>query len=244
MSPPRARLNLQDILRSADRAGVKLRMPADHPRRTVAAMRLILSAPVERQKAVAQDPSRPTGCAARMRSAEVLAAVAARHGLDVAAIEAPAVKQALFDTTAEAFERGVFGVPTFAVGGRLHWGQDRMHFVEALLGGPTTAAPPAPAEAPGPARVRFFHDYASPYSYLAAQRIEAVAAAAGARLEWVPILLGGLFRAIGTPDVPMLALSAARQAWVGRDLADWAAWWKVPFSFPNHFPLARSCPCA
>ncbi|MEZ4475480.1 MAG: DsbA family protein [bacterium] len=108
-----------------------------------------------------------------VRSAEVLAAVAARHGLDVAAIEAPAVKQALFDTTAEAFERGVFGVPTFAVGGRLHWGQDRMHFVEALLGGPTTAAPPAPAEAPGPARVRFFHDYASPYSYLAAQRIEA-----------------------------------------------------------------------
>ncbi|MEZ4475481.1 MAG: DsbA family protein [bacterium] len=69
MSPPRARLNLQDILRSADRAGVKLRMPADHPRRTVAAMRLILSAPVERQKAVAQDPSRPTGCAARMCAA-------------------------------------------------------------------------------------------------------------------------------------------------------------------------------
>ena len=243
MSPPRARLNLLDIFRSGERAGVRLQMPADHPRRTVAAMRLILSAPAERQKAVAQDLfSAYWERGEDVRSAEVLGAVAARHGLDVGAIESPAVKQALFDTTAEAFGRGVFGVPTIAVGDRLHWGQDRLHFVEAALGGPAVAPALPVAPTPGGGHIRFFHDFASPYSYLAAQRVEAVAAAAGATLEWVPILLGGLFRAIGTPDVPLLTLSRARQAWVGRDLEDWAAWWNIPFSFPKHFPLRSVLP--
>ena len=49
------------------------------------------------------------------------------------AIQDPAVKDALKAATAEAVERGVFGVPTFFVGGEMFWGQDRLHFVDAAL---------------------------------------------------------------------------------------------------------------
>jgi 2-hydroxychromene-2-carboxylate isomerase len=69
-----------------------------------------------------------------------VAAAAADAGLDgAAALEAardPAVKQALRDATDAAFARGVFGVPTVAVGDRLFWGDDRLE---------EAARPPQPA---------------------------------------------------------------------------------------------------
>jgi 2-hydroxychromene-2-carboxylate isomerase len=90
--------------------------------------------------------------------------------------------------------------------------------------------------------VRFFHDFSSPFSYLAATQIERIVTAHGARLEWSPILLGGLFRQIGTPDVPLFAMSQAKQAYVGRDLRDWARWWGVDYGFPSHFPMRSILP--
>ena len=44
-------------------------------------------------------------------------------------------KQALRAATNEALERGVFGVPTFAVGDELFWGHDRLgHLLGRLEG--------------------------------------------------------------------------------------------------------------
>jgi 2-hydroxychromene-2-carboxylate isomerase len=41
----------------------------------------------------------------------------------------------------------------------------------------------------------FFYDFGSPYAYLAAERVNAAFAEAGAEVpEWQPILLGGLFK--------------------------------------------------
>ncbi len=37
--------------------------------------------------------------------------------------------------TDEAYERGVFGAPTYAVGEELFWGQDRLDDLEAHLAG-------------------------------------------------------------------------------------------------------------
>jgi 2-hydroxychromene-2-carboxylate isomerase len=57
-------------------------------------------------------------------------AAAAQAGLDRAAaelaIQDPRIKQALRDATDEAHERGVFGVPTVAIGDELFWGDDRL----------------------------------------------------------------------------------------------------------------------
>ena len=59
-------------------------------------------------------------------------------GLDgaasIARADAPDVKDELRRRTDEAIARGVFGAPTFFVGDEMHWGQDRLDFVERALG--------------------------------------------------------------------------------------------------------------
>lgn len=67
---------------------------------------------------------------------EVVRALAAAR-LDAARILAaaqdPEIKQALRAATDEAVARGVFGAPTFFVGEHMHFGQDRLPYVEELL---------------------------------------------------------------------------------------------------------------
>lgn len=240
MSAPRARLNLLDMHRWAAHWGVPLRMPDAHPRRSVDAMRLCVAADEVTRPKLSHALYRAYWVEGRdIADRAVLGAIAAEHGLDVGVIERPAARQGLFEITAEAAGRGVFGVPAFFVDGRLFWGQDRLDFVERALGG--TPEPYAP-RGDGGARVRFFHDFSSPFSYLAASQIERLAAEHGATLEWAPILLGGLFRAIGTPDVPLFAMNAAKRRHVARDLEDWAAHRGVPFRFPSHFPMRSILP--
>jgi 2-hydroxychromene-2-carboxylate isomerase len=69
---------------------------------------------------------------------EHVLAVAAEVGLDPRAVEQatadPAVKAALRAATEDAHRRGVFGVPTVAVGGELFWGDDRLEQAAAALG--------------------------------------------------------------------------------------------------------------
>lgn len=48
-------------------------------------------------------------------------------------ISDPAIKQKVYDITAEAVSRGVFGAPTFFVNDEMHWGQDRLDFVKTAL---------------------------------------------------------------------------------------------------------------
>jgi 2-hydroxychromene-2-carboxylate isomerase len=69
---------------------------------------------------------------------ERVLAVAAEVGFDPREVEEatgdPAVKAALRAATEEAHERGVFGVPTVAVGGELFWGDDRLEQAALALG--------------------------------------------------------------------------------------------------------------
>jgi 2-hydroxychromene-2-carboxylate isomerase len=50
-----------------------------------------------------------------------------------AAIQAPEIKTKLIDATNAAVERGVFGAPTMFVAGEMHFGQDRLQWVEEAL---------------------------------------------------------------------------------------------------------------
>jgi 2-hydroxychromene-2-carboxylate isomerase len=86
-------------------------------------------------------------------------------------------------------------------------------------------------------RLRFFFDYSSPFAYLASTQVERVAARHAAELHWEPFLLGGLFRSIGTPDVPLFAMPPAKQRYVRDDMQRWADHWDVPFRFPTRFPM-------
>lgn len=74
----------------------------------------------------------------------VLREVLTGAGLDAASLLAGAetaeVKERLRAGTAEAVERGVFGVPSFWVGNELFWGNDRLDFVEEALSAATRNA--------------------------------------------------------------------------------------------------------
>lgn len=242
-SDARRRQDLRDLHRQAERLGLPLAFPVGHPRRTVAAMRLCaLAAPEHVPRLAARLYDLYWVHGADVADPELLHGVAREHGLDPDGIDHPTTKERLRATTAAAVEAGAFGVPSFVAeredgDSRLWFGGDRMPLMEAWLerrGRP----PDPPAAAPCAGRkVRIFHDFSSPFSYLGATQVERVARQAGAEVEWVPILLGALFREIGTPDVPMFTYSAPKQRYLGRDLSDWAAWWGVPFRFPSTFPL-------
>jgi 2-hydroxychromene-2-carboxylate isomerase len=85
--------------------------------------------------------------------------------------------------------------------------------------------------------VRVLFDYSSPWAYLGTERVEAVAARCSARVVYQPFLLGGLFRAIGTPMIPLAAMTAPKAAYVRRELERFAARDGIPYRFPTHFPL-------
>ena len=85
------------------------------------------------------------------------------------------------------------------------------------------------------ARLDFWFDFASTYSYPAAVRIGALAAHAGVRVRFRPFLLGPIFKAQGWTTSPFnLYPAKGRHMW--RDLERLCADLKVPFRRPNPFP--------
>jgi 2-hydroxychromene-2-carboxylate isomerase len=89
------------------------------------------------------------------------------------------------------------------------------------------------------ARVEFFYDYSSPWTYLAFTRIEELCRRHAAELVWRPILVGGIFNTVN-PSVyesrerPVPA--KARYMW--KDLHDWARLQNVALKFPpSVFPV-------
>jgi 2-hydroxychromene-2-carboxylate isomerase len=88
----------------------------------------------------------------------------------------------------------------------------------------------------------FFFDYASPFAYLAATQVERLAEAHRASLRWRPLLLGGLFKAIGTPNVPLFEMPESKRQHALLDMQRWADHYGVPFRFPSHFPMNTIAP--
>lgn len=85
--------------------------------------------------------------------------------------------------------------------------------------------------------LEFWFDYSSPFAYLASTQVESLAARTEALLVWKPMLLGGLFKLIGTPIVPLQAFPGAKNRHTLLDLHRWADHWGVPFQYPTRFPM-------
>ena len=232
--------NLRDLARQAELLGVPLSPPPEHPRRTVAAMRLLVAADEESRPHLAHRLFEAYWQRGEdISDGDVLARYATEAGLDPACMQEPAVKDALRQRTQAAFDQGMFGVPTLAVGDEWWWGVDRLDQVAKALGlNPVRPEPPAESGR----RLRFFHDFSSPFAFLASQQVERIAATHRATLEYMPILLGALFQEIGTPMIPLFEMSASRRDWMSRDLHRWAQWWEVPFRFASVFPLRTVAP--
>jgi 2-hydroxychromene-2-carboxylate isomerase len=109
----------------AQRAGVPLRFPPSHPFNPLPALRLAVALDAREDaidaifRAIWEDGG-------ALDTAQSLAPLAQRFGIaDVAAtIAAAQVKDALRMHTEDAIRRGVFGVPTLAIGPQLFWGND------------------------------------------------------------------------------------------------------------------------
>lgn len=100
---------------------------------------------------------------------------------------------------------------SFYVNGQFYWGTDRLFFVERALG--VDAHPERLMSPPsfGTATLTFYFDYSSPWSYLGFERLNQLlkdVSPVNVKIEWVPILLGALFKHIGTPNVSHLILCA------------------------------------
>jgi len=81
----------------------------------------------------------------------------------------------------------------------------------------------------------FWLEYASTYSYPAAERISALARAAGATVRWRPFLLGPIFQTQGWTTSPFNIYPQKGQ-YMWRDLARTCESLGLPFRRPDPFP--------
>lgn len=86
----------------------------------------------------------------------------------------------------------------------------------------------------GRAPIAFYFDFSSPYSYVASEWIEALAARHGRTVEWHAILLGATFAAAELK--PPVAYPIKRD-YALHDFARSARFEGVPFRQPDEFPI-------
>jgi 2-hydroxychromene-2-carboxylate isomerase len=86
--------------------------------------------------------------------------------------------------------------------------------------------------------LEIYWDFSSPFAYLGSTQAAALAQRTGASLHWRPMLLGAVFKAIGTPDVPILSWSSAKRSYFNEDMQRWARYWNVPLKMPSRFPMS------
>ncbi|MCD0498927.1 2-hydroxychromene-2-carboxylate isomerase [Achromobacter sp. MY14] len=90
-------------------------------------------------------------------------------------------------------------------------------------------------------RMQMWFDFASPYSYLAIERIDALARDAGVRVDLRPFLLGPIFQAQGWNDSPF-RLFPGKGAYMMRDIARLADKYGVVYKRPRLFPRMSVLP--
>ena len=91
------------------------------------------------------------------------------------------------------------------------------------------------------ARVEFFFDLSSPWTYLAFYNIQPMITETGADIRWIPFLVGGVFNAVNPglyasredPDSPKMRHMV-------KSLKDWAAWSGIEMHFPSEHHPVRS----
>ncbi len=89
------------------------------------------------------------------------------------------------------------------------------------------------------AKVEFFYDYSSPWTYLAFTRIDGICQKYGADLEWRPILVGGIFNSVN-PSVYEFREKGvpAKQNYMAKDMQDWVRYYGLTIKNPpTVFPV-------
>ena len=237
MSAPRLKHNALDLGRWAERVHLPLSWPATHPMPTTNANRFVSTLSQAERPQMVRALFRAYWCSGSVSHWQRTEKEHRAFLLEEDTMES--ASKALFSTTQHVHALGAPGAPCFEVDGQLFWGQDRLFQALSMLMGESIAQDvglesyePTWADQP----VSLYHDLASPFSYLAVTQIKRLSRVWRKEIELKPILLGGLFREIGTPDVPLFTFSEAKRAYAAQDLDRWAQYWDVEFAFPKNFP--------
>ena len=83
--------------------------------------------------------------------------------------------------------------------------------------------------------IDFYFDFSSPYGYLMAERIDALAARFGRTVTWHPVLLGVIFQATGSR--PPADGTSSKAGYMLRDFHRSARHMGIPYNPPSRFPL-------
>ena len=138
----KAKWMLADLAEWASAYGVPFRFPSRFPLNTLLTERALTAA----ERTVGEGPARRLALALftaywvddrDVSDRQVIADVATALGIDASAVLAAAdaqeTKDLLRARTEDAVARGAFGAPTFFVGDRMYWGNDRIVLLERLF---------------------------------------------------------------------------------------------------------------
>lgn len=90
----------------------------------------------------------------------------------------------------------------------------------------------------------FYFDCSSPWTYLAFHAVQPLAAELGARIAWKPILVGGVFNTVNQTVYESRAKPNPRkQAYMLKDLGDWAKLYGLAIVFPPKVFPVNSVKC-
>jgi 2-hydroxychromene-2-carboxylate isomerase len=84
--------------------------------------------------------------------------------------------------------------------------------------------------------IDFYFDFSSPYSYLASEQIEAVAARHGRSVDYRPVLLGAVFKTSG--GAPLTEQYSPKAEYSRHDFTRSARFAGVAYRAPSRFPIA------
>lgn len=82
--------------------------------------------------------------------------------------------------------------------------------------------------------IEFYFDFSSPYGYFASTRIDALAADLNRTVQWRPILLGPMFKAMGSAPLTEIPLKGQ---YARHDFKRTASLFDIPFDQPDPFPI-------
>jgi 2-hydroxychromene-2-carboxylate isomerase len=82
--------------------------------------------------------------------------------------------------------------------------------------------------------IEFYFDFSSPYGYFASTRIDTLAADLGRTVQWRPILLGPMFKAMGSAPLTEIPLKGQ---YARHDFQRTARLFDIPYDQPDPFPI-------
>ncbi|CAK3966239.1 disulfide with oxidoreductase activity [Lecanosticta acicola] len=262
----------QAFRRAIKRTGIPYNEPPRHPQKTTAPLRLLRFVHDDSRPALTKalyqaywvdgkNVSDKTVLIDAVRRSGILDQEHAVRAIEDGSFEGQRQRRELEVSTDIAVQRGTPGVPAFWIAGevwtdkhgdrrkgRLYWGQDRMHFVEAALmalnegkDGDSLGSISRPLQSlvlrstrrgipeGQEVKLEFWYDFSSPWAFLGWTQLARLQRQFGERflIEMKPFLLGILFREIGAPNLPTSTVSEQKRNYNALDHGDWVRWWNA-----------------